>query len=66
MHENLQQVLGRLPETSRVALILRDLEGFSYEEVAEVLDASVASVKLGTLQGRRALCEILEPVFTTP
>ena len=52
--------LRQLPETYRSAVILRDLEGLSYEEVAEVLEISVATVKTRILRGRRALKEALE------
>jgi RNA polymerase sigma-70 factor (ECF subfamily) len=55
--------LGKLAEVYRAAVILRDLEGLSYEEVADVLDVSVGTVKSRILRGRRALREILEPVF---
>jgi RNA polymerase sigma-70 factor, ECF subfamily len=56
-----RRALEQLPQTFRSAVILRDLEGLSYEEVAEVLDISVGTVKSRILRGRRLLKEILEP-----
>ena len=57
-----QQALGAIPAPFRAAVILRDLEGLSYEEVAEVLEISVGTVKSRILRGRRMLREVLEPV----
>jgi RNA polymerase sigma-70 factor (ECF subfamily) len=55
--------LGEVPPAFRAAVILRDLEGLSYEEVADVLDVSVGTVKSRILRGRRMLREILELVL---
>ena len=58
--------LQQVPEVFRGAVILRDIEGMSYEEVAEVLDVSVGTVKSRILRGRQALREILAPLVERP
>jgi RNA polymerase sigma-70 factor, ECF subfamily len=55
--------LSRVPPVFRSAVILRDLEGLSYEEVAEILEVSVGTVKSRILRGRRMLKEILDPLL---
>jgi RNA polymerase sigma-70 factor, ECF subfamily len=66
MHEmqaKVRKALATVPPKFRSAVILRDLEGLAYEEIAEVLEVSVGTVKSRILRGRRILKENLEPLL---
>jgi RNA polymerase sigma-70 factor (ECF subfamily) len=66
IQQAVQKALRSVPEVFRSAVILRDLEGMSYDEVSEVLSISVGTVKSRILRGRRMLREILEPMLGKP
>jgi len=53
--------LRQMPEPYRTTLILRDLEEMSYEEIAEVLQISLGTVKSRLTRGRHALKQRLAP-----
>ena len=53
--------LQQVPEPYRTAVVLRDIEGLSYEEIAEVLEISLGTVKSRLIRGRDALKKRLEP-----
>jgi RNA polymerase sigma-70 factor (ECF subfamily) len=52
--------LARVPPVFREAVVLRDLEGLSYEEIAEVLGVRVGTVRSRIARGREQLRALLE------
>ena len=55
----LEEGLARLPEVQRSVVLLRDLEGYSYEEVAELTGLNLTQVKVYIYRGRTALKEYI-------
>jgi RNA polymerase sigma-70 factor (ECF subfamily) len=53
--EQLRRGLDELPEEQREAVVFCDLEGMSYEEMAEVLGVPIGTVRSRIFRGRRAL-----------
>jgi RNA polymerase sigma-70 factor (ECF subfamily) len=52
--------VSRMPQVFREAVVLRDLEGLSYEEIAEVLGVRVGTVRSRIARGREQLRHLLE------
>lgn len=50
-----KQALESLPESFRMAVLLADVEGFSYKEIAEIMDVPIGTVMSRLHRGRRAL-----------
>ncbi len=50
-----EEEIRQVPEPYRTTVILRDLEGMSYEEIAEVTEVSLGTVKSRVTRGREAL-----------
>lgn len=63
VQETVRRALSSVPPVFRSAVVLRDLEALAYEEVAEVLEVSVGTVKSRIMRGRRMLKEILDPLL---
>src|SRR3954464_6044849 len=58
--EDIQRALGQLGFNQRAALVMRELEGRSYAEIAEIMGTSIAAVETVLFRARRALREQLE------
>jgi RNA polymerase sigma-70 factor (ECF subfamily) len=59
--EAIQRAIDELPEDQRVTLVLRDIEGLSYQEIARIQGCSVEAVKSRLFRARSALRKKLKP-----
>ena len=53
--EDVQEALSSLPEQFRIAVLLADVEGFSYKEIAEITGVPIGTVMSRLHRGRKAL-----------
>jgi RNA polymerase sigma-70 factor (ECF subfamily) len=56
-----EETVARLPEHHRQVFVLRELEGKSYEEIAEITDCNLGTVKSRLNRARTAFAAIIEP-----
>lgn len=62
----LEKAISELPETLRIVFILREIEGYSTEETANILGISVSAAKVRLHRARLRLRQSLAPYFTQP
>ena len=62
--EIIQEMICRLPEHFRIVIILRELQGLTYEEIAKITQTNVGTVKSRISRARNKLQECLKPYFT--
>ncbi len=60
----LEKAIAELPETLRTVFILREIEGYSTEETAQILGISVSAAKVRLHRARLRLRQLLTPYFT--
>lgn len=67
LSDELKRVVFRtiesLPEDLRMAITLRELDGLSYEEIAEVMDCPVGTVRSRIFRAREAIDEKIQPLI---
>ena len=62
LQEHLHRALATLSEVQRAAILLRDYEGYSYQEIGEQLNISESQVKVYIFRGRQKLQTLLQAV----
>jgi RNA polymerase sigma-70 factor (ECF subfamily) len=60
LHEEVYQALQSLPEEFREVIQLCDIEGFTYEEIANMVESPIGTVRSRLYRGRKLLREQLE------
>ena len=63
IHRTVNDAIGALPEDLRTAIILREFEGLSYEEIAEAMDCPVGTVRSRIFRAREAIDRSLKPLL---
>jgi RNA polymerase sigma-70 factor, ECF subfamily len=58
-----EKAMEQLPEDLRTAIVLRELEGLSYEEIAEAMDCPVGTVRSRIFRAREAIDRKLKPLL---
>ena len=57
--DEVKNAIEELPETFRIPVLLSDVEGFSYKEIAEMLEVPIGTVMSRLHRGRKAMQKML-------
>ena len=63
IHQTVNQAIEQLPEDLRTAIVLREIEGLSYEEIAAAMDCPVGTVRSRIFRAREAIDRALQPLL---
>jgi RNA polymerase sigma-70 factor (ECF subfamily) len=55
VEDDVKEAMDSLPEEFKMAIILSDIEGFSYQEIADILDCPIGTVRSRISRGRKVL-----------
>jgi len=63
LKEIVNKAISQLPEDLRTAVTLREFDGLSYEDIADIMDCPVGTVRSRIFRAREAIDKQLEPLF---
>ncbi len=61
--QTVNQSMDRLPEELKTAIMLREIEGMSYEDIAKIMDCPIGTVRSRIFRAREAIAEQLRPLL---
>jgi RNA polymerase sigma-70 factor (ECF subfamily) len=63
--ETVETAMEALPEELKTAIVLREIEGLSYEEIAAIMDCPIGTVRSRIFRAREAIADKLRPLLDT-
>jgi RNA polymerase sigma-70 factor (ECF subfamily) len=57
-----RSAIATLPDKLKIPLVLKDLEGFSYQEIADTMECEIGTVKSRIFRARESLKKVLKPI----
>lgn len=63
--ETVNSAMESLPEELRTAIVLREIEGLSYEEIASIMECPIGTVRSRIFRAREAIADRLRPLLDT-
>lgn len=64
--QTVKQAIDALPQELKTAITLRELDGLSYEEIAELMQCPIGTVRSRIFRARESVAEKLRPMLDTP
>jgi RNA polymerase sigma-70 factor (ECF subfamily) len=64
--QTVKQAIEALPQELKTAISLRELDGLSYEEIAELMQCPIGTVRSRIFRARESVAEKLRPLLDTP
>jgi RNA polymerase sigma-70 factor (ECF subfamily) len=63
IRDKVSALIGKLPGDLRQAIVLRELEGLSYEEIAAVMDCPIGTVRSRIFRARESIDAVVQPLL---
>jgi len=63
--QTVNDTMEALPEELRTAIVLREIDGLSYEEIATVMNCPIGTVRSRIFRARETIAERLRPLLET-
>lgn len=63
--ETVEAAISKLPDDLRKAISLREMEGLSYEEIAQIMDCPIGTVRSRIFRAREVIAKDLRPLLDT-